>query len=85
MLNPKYLNIFFNPIDGVSAPVDPPGEESEDNSYQLKLKTRREHILAKIAGDSSAKEIKPKTREEYLLLAFESSASQQDGGSGDGK
>ena len=65
MLNPKYMRVYFDSDDSGSGAA-----ESDQDTYELKLKTRHEHILAKIAGDSSARDIKPKTREEYLLLSF---------------
>lgn len=55
----KYAKVFFSP------------DSAEQSGYELKLKTRKEHILAKLSGDSSAKSISPKTRDEYLLLKFE--------------
>lgn len=46
----------------------------------MKPLKRIEHFLAKIAGDSSAKELTPKTRDEYYLNEI----AENGGGSGGG-
>ena len=56
--NIKYMNVFFD--DGES-------DASEESSFNIKLRTRDENLIAKIASNASAKTISPKTRDEYFL------------------